>query len=115
MSQHFVYIVTNYTNSVFHIGITANLDISVAIHQSGNFIGSRTKKYRLYKLVWYQIVADLAQAHQIQHQLNHYSQASIHQFITSTNPHFTDKNIPRHHQSVVMSQIHSKYIHPAQA
>jgi len=51
--NYFVYIVTNYTNSVLYIGVTNNLIRRIEEHKLGLVKNSFVKRYRLYKLVWY--------------------------------------------------------------
>lgn len=52
--EYFVYIITNHTNSVFYIGITNNLSRRILEHKSGLSPDSFSKRYKLYKLVWFQ-------------------------------------------------------------
>lgn len=51
--NYFVYIITNYTNTVLYTGITNNLQKRVEAHKSGLVDFSFTKKYHIYKLVWF--------------------------------------------------------------
>ena len=54
---YFIYILTNYTNSVLYVGITNNLKLRVYEHKMGK--GSIfTKKYNVNKLVYYEIYRD---------------------------------------------------------
>ena len=49
----YVYIITNYKNTVLYIGVTNNLQRRINEHRQG--IGSKfSKKYRLYKLIWFE-------------------------------------------------------------
>jgi putative endonuclease len=50
----YVYILTNYTNSVLYNGITNDLERRIYEHKSGLVTSSFSKRYRLYKLVWFQ-------------------------------------------------------------
>jgi len=50
----YVYIITNYKNTVFYIGITNNLERRVYEHKNGLFDNSFAKKCRLYKLIWFE-------------------------------------------------------------
>lgn len=50
----FVYILTNYANTVFYTGITNNLERRTLEHNQGLHTNSFSKKYRLYKLIWYE-------------------------------------------------------------
>jgi len=50
----FTYIITNHINSVFYTGVTNNLERRIQEHRLGIFNNSFSKKYRLYKLIWFQ-------------------------------------------------------------
>ena len=52
--KYFVYIITNYENSVFYTGITNNLERRIWEHKNGFLKNSFSTKYRLYKLVWFE-------------------------------------------------------------
>lgn len=49
-----VYIITNYTNRVLYTGITNDLGRRIHEHKTGLAQSSFSRKYRLYKLIWYQ-------------------------------------------------------------
>ncbi|MEN6524446.1 MAG: GIY-YIG nuclease family protein [Anaerolineaceae bacterium] len=49
-----IYILTNKNNTVLYTGVTNNLQRRVLEHRSGNG-GIFTKKYKVYKLVYYEI------------------------------------------------------------
>lgn len=51
--KYFVYIVTNYTNTVLYIGVTSNLQRRIYEHKNGLSENSFTNKYHVYKLVWF--------------------------------------------------------------
>ena len=50
----YVYIITNYTNSVLYTGMTNNLERRILEHKAGTIKSSFSKRYKLYKLVWFQ-------------------------------------------------------------
>jgi putative endonuclease len=54
LKRYFVYILTNYNNTVFYTGITNNWQRRIWEHKQGFTINSFCKRYRLYKLVWIQ-------------------------------------------------------------
>lgn len=54
MKEYFVYILTNYINTVFYTGITNNLERRVWEHKHSINFHSFTTKYKIYKLVWYE-------------------------------------------------------------
>ena len=50
----YTYIITNHINSVFYIGVTNNLERRISEHKTGTFNNSFSKRYRLYKMIWFQ-------------------------------------------------------------
>jgi len=54
MKSYYVYIITNYTNSVLYIGITNDIVRRVYQHKTGAAKSSFSKRYKLYKLVWFE-------------------------------------------------------------
>ncbi|AEH45605.1 Excinuclease ABC C subunit domain protein [Thermodesulfatator indicus DSM 15286] len=55
--QYYVYILTNKNNTVLYTGITSDLKRRIFQHKNG--IGSKfTKKYKVTKLVYYEIFED---------------------------------------------------------
>ena len=50
----YVYIITNFTNSVLYTGITNDIERRIYEHKSGSSKSSFSKRYRLYKLIWFQ-------------------------------------------------------------
>lgn len=50
----YTYIITNHVNSVFYIGVTNNLERRISEHKTETFNNSFSKRYRLYKLIWFQ-------------------------------------------------------------
>ena len=52
--QYFVYIATNQRNTVLYTGVTNNLERRMSEHKSGLIKSSFSKRYRLYKLIWFE-------------------------------------------------------------
>ena len=59
--MYYVYIMTNYTNSVLYIGVTSNLIKRVYEHRN-KFADSFTKKYNITKLVYFETTSDISEA-----------------------------------------------------
>lgn len=57
----YVYILTNYTNTVLYIGVTNHLIRRVYEHKQ-KFVSSFTSKYKINKLVYYEIFDDIKTA-----------------------------------------------------
>lgn len=54
IKRWFVYIITNYKNTVFYTGITNDLQRRVYEHKRGFTEKSFACRYRLYKLIWFE-------------------------------------------------------------
>ena len=55
--QYYVYLMTNKNNTVLYTGMTN--DLIRRVHEHKNNIGSKfTRKYNVYKLVYYEIFGD---------------------------------------------------------
>ena len=90
-----IYIITNYENSVFYIGVTNNLERRIYEHKN-KLIDGFSKRYNLYKLVYYDYTDDVYSAIQREKQLKKYGRQRKIDLIKSQNPNFEDlyfKNI----------------------
>lgn len=59
--QSFVYILTNFEESTFYIGVTNNLVRRIFEHRE-KLVDGFSKKYNLTKLVYYEIFSDIDEA-----------------------------------------------------
>ena len=57
-----VYIITNYSNTTLYTGVTSDLQSRMSEHIHGKFAGSFSKKFRLYKLVYYAFFPNIEEA-----------------------------------------------------
>ena len=71
MRKGFVYILTNYKNSVLYIGVTSNLVKRIYEHKF-KLDDSFTKKYNLAKLVYYEVFDDIKSAIEREKQLKNW-------------------------------------------
>ena len=55
--QFYVYILTNYTNTVLYIGVTNNLVLRVYEHRE-KLVKGFTQKYNVAKLVYFELYDD---------------------------------------------------------
>lgn len=90
--SYFVYILTNYTNSVFYIGITNNLQRRIFEHKTKVNPDSFTGKYRLYKLIWFEEFPTAQEAIIIEKRIKGWTRIKKIKLITSKNPSFKDLN-----------------------
>ena len=86
----YVYIITNYTNNVFYTGITNNLERRIYEHKSGVSEDSFSKKYKLYKLIWFEEFNLPKEAIIIEKKVKDMSRLKKLKFIKDKNPNFND-------------------------
>jgi putative endonuclease len=87
--HYFVYIATNYSHRVFYTGVTNNLLRRIMEHKYG-FGSTFTSKYKVTKLVYYEICTDITVAIEREKQLKAGSRKKKFDLIVSTNPEFND-------------------------
>lgn len=87
--QYFVYIMTNFTNKVLYTGMTNNLIKRVYEHRN-KIIEGFTKKYKMTKLVYYEIFDDPISAITREKQIKGGSRRKKIELIINSNPEFED-------------------------
>ena len=88
-NQNAVYIMTNYLNTTFYIGVTNNLLRRVYEHKSQNK-ECFTSKYNLNKLVYFEITESIEVAIKREKQLKNWKREWKIDLITKNNPSFKD-------------------------
>lgn len=91
----FVYIITNYENTVLYIGITNNLKRRIWEHKHGLIKSSFSRKYKLYKLVWFETFNNPSQAIEIEKKIKKWRREKKINLIKEQNPNFQDLNTLR--------------------
>ncbi len=87
--QYLIYIMATMTNTVLYTGVTNDLQRRVLEHRSNK--GSRfTKKYKLYKLVYYERGNDVNSALAREKQIKGGSRKKKFELINSINPNWDD-------------------------
>ncbi|MBI2034780.1 MAG: GIY-YIG nuclease family protein [Candidatus Levybacteria bacterium] len=86
----YVYIITNYTNSVFYTGVTNNLEKRVWEHKHEVSKNSFSAKYRLYKLIWLEEFSTPFEAIEAEKKVKDYRREKKLNLIKSKNPNFMD-------------------------
>ncbi len=87
--QYFIYIMTTMTNTVLYTGITNDLQRRVIEHRSDK--GSKfTKKYKLYKLVYFESGDNVNSALAREKQIKGGSRNKKIELINSINPNWDD-------------------------
>ncbi len=85
----YIYIITNQNNSVLYTGVTSDLKQRVWQHKQGEIPGF-SQKYKVNKLVYYEIADDMYNAITREKQIKKGSRASKIKLIVSMNPEWSD-------------------------
>ncbi len=86
----YVYIITNFTNSVFYTGITIDLERRVYEYKQGFIKNSFSSRYRLYKLIWFEELNSPAEAIQAEKKVKDFRREKKIALIKSLNPGIKD-------------------------
>jgi putative endonuclease len=87
--QHFVYIMTNRSNTVLYTGVTNNLKRRAYVHREKLTEGF-TSRYKVTKLVYYEVFDDPLAAIQREKQIKAGSRSKKMGLIDSMNPRWRD-------------------------
>ena len=89
MNQYFIYSMTNFSNTALYIGVTNDLIRRVHEHKT-DVTGGFTQKYRLHKLVYYEMTESITAAITREKQLKGGSRKKKMDLINSMNPEWKD-------------------------
>jgi len=87
--QYYVYLMASKRNGTLYIGITSNLADRIDKHKKGMYDGF-TKKYKIEKLVYYEIYGDVYRAISREKQLKDWKRDWKIQLIEKDNPAWRD-------------------------
>ena len=92
-----VYIMTNSRNTVLYTGVTNDLYRRVLEHRRRDSKRSFTARYKIWKLVWYEMYSDIRYAIQREKQIKGGSRNKKIELIKSLNPQWKDMadDVPR--------------------
>lgn len=90
--RYFVYIITNTYNTVFYTGITNNL-IRRAFEHKNKLVAGFTKKYNLWKLIYFEEYSDVREALNREKQLKDYRREKKLELIKKQNPNLEEIKI----------------------
>ena len=90
--MYFVYILSNWNDSVVYIGVTSNLPKRLYEHRNGLADGF-TKKYNIHKLVYFEQTSDVYSAISREKQLKNWSRAKKNLLIEHQNPTWRDLSL----------------------
>ena len=89
MKQYYVYILTNFTNTVLYTGVTNNLIKRVYEHKQ-KLVDGFTKKYHVDKLVYFEIFQDPENAIKKEKTIKNLLRRKKIDLIKTKNPEFMD-------------------------
>ena len=87
--MYFVYILSNWDDSVLYIGVTSNLPRRLFEHRNGLADGF-TKKYNIHKLVYFEQTNDVYSAISREKQLKKWNRQKKNALIGKMNPEWRD-------------------------
>lgn len=87
--MYYVYILSNWDDSVLYIGVTSNLPRRLYEHKHGLAEGF-TKKYNVHKLVYFESTTDAYSAIEREKQLKKWRREKKNNLIISQNPLWKD-------------------------
>ena len=90
--MYYVYILSNWCDSVLYIGVTNNLVRRLYEHRNGLADGF-TKKYNVHKLVYYEYTNDVRSAIEREKQLKGWTRAKKNALIVRQNPQWLDLSL----------------------
>ena len=89
MRQYYVYMVTNKLGGTLYIGVTGDLEKRIFEHNQGVIPGF-TKKYRLKKLVYFEVATDVYAALNREKQIKGWLRSKKVALIETGNPQWED-------------------------
>ena len=87
--MYFVYMLTNWDDSVLYIGVTSNLPRRLYEHRNG-LVEGFTKKYNVHKLVYFEETSDVYAAISREKQLKKWNRSKKNELIKKANPQWAD-------------------------
>ena len=87
--SYYVYILTNWDDSVMYVGVTNNLEHRLYEHRN-HMVEGFTKKYNVHKLVYYEYTNDVYSALEREKQLKGWSRAKKNALVAKSNPTWSD-------------------------
>ena len=90
--MNFVYMLSNWNDSVLYIGVTSNLPRRLYAHKNGLADGF-TKTYNVHKLVYYEEAPYLQSAFAREKQLKGWTRAKKNALVNTMNPTWRDLSL----------------------
>ena len=92
IKKWYVYIITNFTNSVFYTGVTNNLEKRIYEHKQNFIKTSFSSRYKLYKLIWFEEFTSPTEAIEAEKKVKDFRREKKINLIKAINPDFKDLN-----------------------
>ena len=89
MKDYYVYILTNHTNRTLYVGVTNNLTRRTYEHKQAQNSGF-AEKYHCYKLIYYELHANIDDAIKREKQLKRWSRMKKEALVNNMNPDWKD-------------------------
>ncbi len=90
--MYYVYILSNWCDSVLYIGVTSNLPRRLYEHKN-HLVKGFTQKYNTHKLVYFENTGDVHVALEREKQLKGWTRAKKNNLITKSNPNWEDLSL----------------------
>ena len=90
--MYYVYILSNWDDSVIYIGVTGNLPRRLYEHRNG-LVEGFTKQYNIHKLVYYEHTNDVYSAISREKQLKKWRREKKNQLIETMNPQWRELSL----------------------
>ena len=90
--MNFVYMLSNWSDSVLYIGVTSNLPKRLYEHKNGLADGF-TKKYNVHKLVYYEETPYMQSAIEREKQLKKWTRVKKNALVNAMNPTWRDLSL----------------------
>ena len=90
--QFYVYMLTNWDDSVIYIGFTNNLERRLYEHRN-HLVDGYTKKYNVHKLVYYEYTNDVYAAMEREKQLKGWTRKKKNALVQKMNPEWKDLSL----------------------
>jgi len=85
-----VYIITNFNNTTLYTGVTSDLQVRMYEHINHKYLTSFSKRYKLYKLVYYKSFSSIEEAIHEEKRIKAGSRAKKEALINKLNPLWDD-------------------------
>lgn len=87
--MYYVYILSNWCDSVLYIGVTSNLERRLYEHKN-HLVKGFTQKYNVHKLVYFETTGDIHAALEREKQLKGWTRTKKNMLIVKSNPLWKD-------------------------